>query len=188
MYIVQKCLTLPLIMWNLEALIQVKAFARQYGLVLTALWVASFLAIMYAPRTPLGSFLAVASPFLVGYLLVRFRNYALNGVISFRRGLTFSWYTFFYASLLFAVFQYIFFRYLDQGTMMTMLLSSVKALEPIYLENGISKAELDAGVSAIGQLSPIQLAFIFMIQNMFFGMIASFPIAFFARRSNTYRK
>lgn len=170
-------------MWNISALIQVKAFARQYGLVLAGLWIASFLSIMLMPGTPLGNLLALATPFLVGYLLVRFRNYALDGLISFRRGLVFSMYTFFYASLIFAVFQYVYFRYLDHGTMMNMLLGSVKMLEPAYTANGITKNELDMGIAAIQQLSPIELALVFMMQNLFFGVLMSFPIALFCRRS-----
>jgi hypothetical protein len=58
----------------------------------------------------------------------------------------------------------------------------MKTLEPVYIANGISKAELDAGVTAIGQLTPIELSFIFMMQNLFMGLIFSFPIAFICRR------
>lgn len=172
-------------MWNITPLIQVKAFARQYGLILAGLWIASFLSIMLMPGTPLGKLLAMATPFLVGYLLIRFRNYALDGVISFRRGLALSVYTFFYASLIFAVFQYVYFRYLDHGTMMNMLLSSVNILEPVYTANGMSKQELDMGVAAIQQLSPIELALVFMMQNLLFGVILSVPIALVCRRSSS---
>ncbi len=169
-------------MWNITPLIQVKAFARQYGLFMAGLWIASFLSIMLMPGTPLGNLLALATPFLMGYLLIRFRNYALNGEISFRRGLALSVYTFFYASLIFAVFQYVYFRYLDNGAMMNMLLSSMKMLEPVYTANGMSKHELDMGLAAIQQLSPIELAFVFLMQNLFFGVLISFPVALVCRR------
>ncbi len=94
-------------------------------------------------------------------------------------------YTFFYASLIFAVFQYVYFRYLDHGTMMNMLLSSVNILEPVYTANGMSKQELDMGVAAIQQLSPIELALVFMMQNLLFGVILSVPIALVCRRSSS---
>ncbi len=170
-------------MINVTALIQLKAFARQDGFLLFLLWIASFAVIVNNPASSWGSLLAMATPFYVGYLLARFRNFALDGVISFRRALAFSLYTFFYASLLFAVAQFVYFRYLDNGTFMTMLLTSVKALEPVYRAQGISMSELQQSLSMIGQLPPVETAFIFMMQNILIGAILSFPIAWIGKRT-----
>ena len=170
-------------MINVTALIQLKAFARQDGFLLFLLWIASFAVIVNNPASSWGSLLAMATPFYVGYLLSRFRNYALDGVISFRRALAFSLYTFFYASLLFAVAQFVYFRYLDNGTFMTMLLTSVKALEPVYRAQGISLSELQQSLSMIGQLTPVETAFIFMMQNILIGTLLSFPIAWIGKRT-----
>lgn len=170
-------------MINVTALIQLKAFARQDGFLLFLLWTASFAVIVNNPASSWGSLLAMATPFYVGYLLARFRNFALDGVISFRRALAFSLYTFFYASLLFAVAQFVYFRYLDNGTFMTMLLTSVKALEPVYRAQGISMSELQQSLSMIGQLTPVETAFIFMMQNILIGAILSFPIAWIGKRT-----
>lgn len=175
-------------MINITALIQLKAFARQDGFFLFLLWVASFAAIVMNPTSTWGSLLAMATPFVVGWMLVRFRNYALDGKISFRRGLAFSLYTFFYASLLFAVAQFVYFRFLDNGALTTMLLTSVKALEPIYKANGLSTGELQQSLTMIGQLSPLEIAFVFMMQNFFAGMILSFPIALFGKRKGGNRQ
>ena len=90
-------------MINVISLIQLKAFARQDGFLLFLLWIASFALIVHDPASSWGSLLAMATPFFVGWLLVKFRDYALQGVISFRRALAFSVFTFFYASMLFAV-------------------------------------------------------------------------------------
>lgn len=170
-------------MINVTALIQLKAFARQDGFLLFLLWIASFAVIVNNPASSWGSLLAMATPFYVGYLLARFRNFALDGVISFRRALAFSLYTFFYASLLFAVAQFVYFRYLDNGSMMSMLITNVKALEPIYRSQGISMRELQQSVSMIGQLTPIETAFVFMMQNILIGAILSFPIAWIGKRT-----
>lgn len=170
-------------MINVTALIQLKAFARQDGFLLFLLWIASFAVIVNNPASSWGSLLAMATPFYVGYLLARFRNFALDGVISFRRALAFSLYTFFYASLLFAVAQFVYFRYLDNGTFMTMLLTSVKALEPVYRAQGISMSELQQSLSMIGQLTPVETAFIFMMQNILIGTLLSFPIAWIGKRT-----
>ena len=169
-------------MINVTFLIQVKAFARQDGFFLFLLWLASFGAFIANPVSTWGSLLAMSTPFFVGWLLVRFRNYALDGAISFRRALAFCFYTFFYASLLFAVAQFVYFRYLDHGTLATMLMNSINTLEPVYKANGISTAELRQSMYLIGQLTPIEIAFVFMMQNIFIGFIISFPIAFFAKK------
>lgn len=170
-------------MINVTALIQLKAFARQDGFLLFLLWIASFAVIVSNPASSWGSLLAMATPFFVGYLLARFRNYALNGTISFRRGLAFSLYTFFYASLLFAVAQFVYFRYLDNGALMTMLIASVKTLEPFYRAQGISVNELQNSLTMIGQLTPIETAFVFMMQNLLIGAVLSFPIAWIGKRT-----
>ena len=47
-------------MIKLDNLIQLKAFARQDGALLSLLWTASFAAVIYAPQTPLGNILALA--------------------------------------------------------------------------------------------------------------------------------
>lgn len=113
-------------MINVIALIQLRAFARQYGFFLFLLWMASFVAYFTNPASSWGSLLAMSTPFVVGWFLVRFRNGALDGHISFRRGLVFSFYTFFYASLLFAVAQYVYFRFFDNGALLSMMLATVK--------------------------------------------------------------
>lgn len=169
-------------MINVTSLIQLKAFARQDGFFLFLLWLASFVVIVTNPTSSWGSLLAMATPFAVGWMLIRFRNYALNGTISFRRGLAFSFYTFFYASLLFAVAQYVYFRFLDNGGLATMLLSSVKVLEPIYKANGIPTADLRQSLTMIGSMSPLEVAFVFMMQNFFIGIVLSFPIAAWGQR------
>lgn len=170
-------------MINVTALIQLKAFARQDGFLLFLLWMASFAVIVNNPASLWGSLLAMATPFYVGYLLARFRNYALYGFISFRRALAFSLYTFFYASLLFAVAQFVYFRYLDHGTFLAMLTASMKTLEPFYRAQGISVSELQQSLAMIGQLTPIETAFVFMMQNILIGAVLSFPIAWAGKRT-----
>lgn len=175
-------------MINVVALVQLKAFARQDGFFLFLLWAASFAATVMNPMSSWGTLLAIATPFFVGWLLVRFRNYALDGKISFRRALAFSFYTFFYASLLFAVGQYVYFRFFDHGSLLTMLMDSMKVLAPMYQAQGISLGELQHSLAMIGQLSPIEVAFIFMMQNFLIGFILSFPIALFTQRKTTPRR
>ena len=115
-------------MIKVSALVQLKAFARQDGLILAVAWLASFALIMFSPQTPYGNLLAIATPFIVGWRLTKFRDNALDGVVSFRRAFAYSCYTFFYASLVFAMGQYIYFRFIDNGQMSNILTATMKEL------------------------------------------------------------
>lgn len=164
-------------MIKLENFIQLKAFARQDGALLSILWIASFAATIYTPQTPIGNILALATPFFIGWRLIKFRNYALNGAISFRRGFAYSIYTVFYASAIFAIMQYLYFRFLDNNMFMTMITETMEHIMPIYAENGFPVEEINNELRMMSELSPIQWAFMFMIQNIFIGFIIGFPIA-----------
>jgi uncharacterized membrane protein YhdT len=169
-------------MIDVVSIVQVKAFARQSGVFLALLWLASFAAMMYAPQSPWGSLLAITTPFLVGWLLKRFRDGALEGRISFRRSFAFSVLTFFYASMIFALGQYVYFRFLDHGAFLTNLLNDIKVIKEAYAQNGMSVKELEDGATLVGALSPIQLAFMFMMQNIFVGFVLSVPVALVCKK------
>ncbi len=160
-----------------EDIIQVKAFARQDGAFLSLLWIASFACIVYASGSSMGNLLMMATPFFVGWRLIKFREYALDGVISFRRGYAYSVYTFFYASLVFMLAQYLYFKFLDHGNFITMIQAAVNTLTPIYQQGGMNIQEIKDTVETMRTLGPMQWAFTFMMQNMFIGMVVSIFIA-----------
>lgn len=174
-------------MIDVASLIQLKAFARQDGFLLTLLWIASFLGTMMSPASSIGSMLALVTPFFVGWMLVRFRNEALDGRISFRRALAFSIYTFFYASLLFAIAQWAWFRFFDHGTFISLITANFNIIDQAYKANGMSTEQLKQGLNMLGSLSPIELAFIFMMQNIVMGVVLSIPIAALGKRKNVTR-
>lgn len=171
---------------NVMDLVQLKAYARQYGVVLALVWATSFLSIVFAPASVLGSLLALSTPIVVGWFLVRFRNDALDGHISFRRGFAFSCYTFFYASLLFAAVQFVYLRFFDHGAFMAMLGESLQTMEDVYRHEGAAALQavdqMKRTIAVIGQLSPLQLTFVIMMDNILMGVLLSLPIAFACRR------
>jgi len=170
---------------NVMDLVQLKAYARQYGVALALVWTASFLSIVLAPASVLGSLLALSTPIVVGWFLVRFRNDALDGHISFRRGYAFSCYTFFYASLLFAAVQFVYLRFFDHGAFMAMLGASIKTMEDVYRQEGAAALQaveqMKQTIGMVGQLSPLQLTFVVMMDNLFIGALLSLPIALACR-------
>lgn len=171
-----------------EALTQVRAFARQDGLILTLVWIGSFVSVLYIPQSVIGSLLAMATPFVVIWRLTKFRNNVLNGIISFRRSLAYSWLTFFYASLLFCLAQYIYFRFLDHGLFNSILITATQVVSETYQTQGFDTQDFKDAIERFMTLKPIQLSLIFMMQNIFMGTIMSLLIAALCMRRGPYKK
>lgn len=173
-------------MINVMNLVQLKAFARQDGVLLALLWACSFLAVMLSPGSALGSLLALSTPFVVGWLLARFRDGALDGIISFRRAFAFSCYTFFYASLIFAAVQFVYFRFFDHGNLMSMMMENLRVMEQAASTQGAvgktSIAQMKETAQIVGQLSPVQITFVIMMDNLLVGAFMSLPIALWGSR------
>ncbi len=165
-------------MINVAAFIQLKAFARQDGALLVLFWVASFLSYMYSPHAPWGQLLMLCTPFVVGWRMIKFRNYALDGHMSYRRAFAYSCYVFFYASIIFALVQYVYFRFIDTGQMNSMILDSIQTVAPYYRQQGMSDADIQATTDMMTGMSPLYKAFVFMMVNFLQGIAASVVLAF----------
>ena len=170
-------------MIRIEEVVQLRAFARQDGALMALVWIASFLFTVYVPQNGIGSLLAITIPFVLGWRLCAFRNYALDGIISFRRAYLYCVYTFFYASLVFALVQFAYFRFLDHGAFAQTLTDSIKLLMPMYEQNGLSKADVTQTITQMTMLTPIEWSFIFMMQNIFVGFVLSLPVAALCRKT-----
>lgn len=164
-------------MKNFEALIQIKAFARQDSLFLTALWLCSFLFMMYAPETGIGNLLLLATPILVIWRMIAFRNYALEGSMSYKRALGYTLYVFFYACLLFALLQFLYLEFIDSGQMLHFLQESVAKAKPIWLANGMSEEEVAEITRTINSFTSIDATFFFFMNGLFLSILSSFVIA-----------
>lgn len=171
-------------MINPTTLIQLKAYARQDGLFLGLFWTASFALTMLDPKAIWGNLLAMMTPFFMGWRLSAFRDEALDGVISFRRGFAHGIYSVVYASLVFALVQYVYFRFLDNGVFMGIINDGIMLIENIYKEQGISMTEITQTVEAMQSVTPVQWTFMLMMQNIFIGFFLAVPVAAFCKRSN----
>ncbi|MFR5269641.1 MAG: DUF4199 domain-containing protein [Hoylesella buccalis] len=108
---------------------------------------------------------------------IKFRNYALDGVISFARGLTYGCYCIFYASLLFALVQTAYFQFLDGGHFVQIMHQALQTMEDVYQQNGVDIKQAMETVDLMGTLKPIELAFVFMTQNLLLGALLSVIVA-----------
>jgi len=166
----------------LESLKQLKAFARQDGAILALVWIAAFLFTMRLPQSMVGNLLTLSTPFVVAWRLRAFRNNALDGEISYRRALAYSWHTFVYASLIFALAQYLYIRFYDPESLITMMRDSIHSFGAAYQQMGMNETQMQESVKLLGTLQPIELVFLFFTQNIFIGLFLSLIIAAFGMK------
>ncbi len=169
-------------MIRIETLVQLKAFARQDALLLALVWTASFACMTIVQAGIIGNLLALATPFVVGWRLTKFRDHALYGYISFRRAFAYCAYVFFYASLVFALVQFAYFRFLDNGAFAKMFADSMQVLAPFYEKNGMSRQDISHTITAVKMITPVEWAFMFMMQNIFIGAVLSLFLALVGKR------
>lgn len=166
---------------------QTKAFARQDGAILGAVWIASFICTMMAVNPTyqilglLSNLLILSTPFVVAKRLKYFRDVVREGHISFRHGLYYCIQTFFYATLLLTIVQYLWFRFMDTGLFMSQLQANYQMLAQAYQ---MTAQESKAFFDAITMMKPIAWASMFMITDLVAGAVLS-PIlaAIFAKKN-----
>lgn len=168
--------------------IQLKAFARVDGARLAVVWIASFGLYLSGLTNPLmmvvGMFLAVGSPFFAAYRLSYFRDKVRDGIISYGRAYAYSALTFFYAALLLALAQFIYFQYLDNGHLVEQIDTVLNNVETqtLLAQSGAQQA-IDEALTAFRTLRPIDLAINYLSTNIVMGLIMAFPIAACTKKS-----
>ena len=169
-------------------LIQLKAFARQYGLFMGLFWIASF-ACFICQTTPFITFLFDITIFLIpvvaAFFLRNYRDNILGGRISLLRGFVFLMMIFFYATLILAIGQWAYFEYLDNGRLITTITNRLNDPEFVTAigKMGMKKEEMLTGIRSIGDVRPIDFAFSFMWMNIVVGAVISWVTALMMRRT-----
>ncbi len=168
--------------------IQLKAFARQDGLLMGALWVVTlgcFVASMVSPILQLG-FIAglIATPIVAMSRLKNFRDNILEGNISFGRALLFCTMTMCYASLIAAAATLVYFYFIDNGMLMTTLTNnlSMPEVREAFLQAGMSTEEIDRQIEVVGQSRPIDFAFSIFFNCVVSSFFLALILALFGKR------
>ncbi len=163
-------------MISAEEYIQLRAFARQDGLMMGALWILAFgcfVGSMTMPALQIGFIIGfLATPFVMLYRLRHFRDKVVEGRFSYKRAVAFCAMTMAYASFILAAATMLYFYFIDNGMMMNTLRSNIDIPEvrQSLTQAGISAEELESQMDAISKSRPIDFAF-----SMFFnGIVSSF--------------
>lgn len=165
-----------------EEYMQLKAFARIDGALLSVMWIASFACYIAGLSAPLlmmcGMMLAVCSPLFAAVRLRKFRDGVRDGVISFRRGYAYTILVFFYAALLFAIAQFAYFQFIDEGYLVSRVMEMMDTVENRQVIQAYGMGDvLDGSLRQMAQTRPIDYALSYLTVNIVLGFVLGLPIA-----------
>ena len=168
---------------------QLKAFAHIDGAYLGVAWIVSFAFYIYGLTNPtlglLATLIAIGSPVLAALRLRKFRDYAREGVISFRRGVAYYVLMFLYASLLMALAQYVYFAFIDNGHLVSAYTDIMATPEAAMMMKayGIDAKQMSESISLMAQTDPIYIVLNILSMNVTIGIILSIPVAAILKRN-----
>ena len=125
----------------------------------------------------------IGGPFVGYYYVKTYRKQACGGYISFSHAWLFSMLMYVFAALLAAAAHYIYFRFIDQGfiisTYQTML-ANVRASDLPGVETYLE--QLSEAIDLMGALTPTDITIQLLSQNVFYGSLLAIPTALFVMR------
>lgn len=163
---------------------QARNYAAQYGVWVGAMWIASFFCYMGGLTRPLlanmGLLVVLLSLLFMGLLLRSFRRRVAP--LKFFRAWWMAWLTFLYASLITAIAQYLYFRYLDGGRLLNTYVALFKQPESRQMLAAMmpgqdTDALIQQTLNLLGSLSPIEITIELMMYNIFLGLLLALPVA-----------
>lgn len=165
-----------------EEYIQLKAFARQDGALLSLLWIGAMVCYIRGLTSPMSGMVAVllvvASPFYAANRLRKFRDGARQGIISFMRAYGYTVLTYFYGGLLLAVAVFAYFQFMDNGYLLGKLTEFVNTEQGRQVMNLYGMAEeISQGMEELSKLRPIDYAMNMLTVIISTGFILGLPTA-----------
>ena len=167
---------------------QLKAFARIDGALLAIVWIGSFALYIKGMENPMLGLISmvamITAPFFAARRLRKFRDFARDGVITFRRGYAYIVLAFFYSGLLFAVAQYVYFTYMDHGFLLAKFTEMANTPESVQL--GL-KDMMQQSLNDLATMRPIDIALNVLTIIIVAGFILGMPIAAFVQKKQGAR-
>lgn len=160
-------------------------YAMLYGTYMGLFWIAKFTLFPLGMSSPflllvfLGLTLYV--PFLGFRYTKSYRDHVLKGSINFLQAWAFNLMLYVFAAILTSMAHYIYFRFIDHGyiinTYETLLneVSSIPNTEE-YL------TQLKSNLELVKSMSPLDITFQLISQNIFYGSLLALPTALFAMK------
>lgn len=112
---------------------------------------------------------------------INYRNKYLNGYIEYGKAFTVGMLTALFASILLAVYTYVFFKYIDPGAMEEIMALS----EQKMMERGLSDMEIEQGMEMVKSFqTPGMYTFFALAGNFIVGIVISLVTAIFVKKEN----
>ena len=162
--------------------VQLKAFARQDGVLLALLLIGGFALYISGLTNPILGVMAMivilSSPFYAASRLRHFRDYGREGIISFSRSYAYTILLFFYAGVLLAIAVYLYFAFLDKGFLLSKMMEILQSPEgkQAIQTYGLG-AQMDENIRFISEMRPIDFALNILTINIISGIMLGIPIA-----------
>lgn len=161
--------------------------AMRCGTLLCVLWIAMYASCIIGFSIPMFSLLFllfyVASPFYAGYLATRYRKRECDNVMPFFQAWTFIAIMYICASLLSAVIQFIYFRFIDNGYLMQVVLQTTEVVKENPDIFGTLSVDLDTAVKEFQSLGIRDIVFSILSSNIMNACLLSPIIALFVKRN-----
>lgn len=167
---------------------QFHAFARVDGLMIGAVWVASFCCYVVGLGSEVlgivGNVLAILSPIMAYKRVKKFRDDVRDGILSFGRAVNYYILIFAYAAILLAFVQYVYFAFIDGGYLYHSYLTLFMKPEyqPLIKAYGLTIVQISEMMEEISQVPAMTLALNIFVFNLGVGILFSIPAALMACR------
>lgn len=161
--------------------------ARKLGLMLGLFYIIRFICIPLSMTYPglsvLYALMFVSAPFLYGYLTMIVREKKLNGNLSFKQGFLFLFNMIFCGTLLEALAQFIYFRFIDGRMLTKWYITNLTEFEnqvgtDAYIE------QMKEYVNTLSSLSAIDITMTMFTNSIIWTFIFSALIAVILRKNN----
>lgn len=167
---------------------QMRAFARWGGLKTGLLWLASFIFYIKGLSNPVLGMIAMGmaafTPFYAAFELRSFRDNAVGGIISFGRAWAYVAMMLFYACIIFALSQFVYFQWMDNGYFVEALSQAMTSQQNTDMLNQMGMMPMvQQSIDMLRQLRPIDLALNIMSTNLIVCLLIALPVAAIMKRS-----
>ncbi len=167
--------------------VSIQEQAMRFGTYMGVFWIIKFIFLPLGFSFPLLQLCFVLCTLFVpvlGYLYTRkFRNTCCGGTVSFSRAFLFTVCMYIFAAMLTAVAHYIYFQFIDQGFLMDMYRQQLnETMQMVQGDLANSMEQIMIAFDTVAALTPIQLTFQLISQNVFYGIVLSLPTALLTMR------
>lgn len=164
-------------------------YAMQYGTYMGIFWIIKFTLFPLGFTVPFLEFffllLTLLVPFVGYYFTKMYRDRICGGAITFGHAWVFATFMYMFSALLTAVGHFVYFRFMDNGFIVTSYLDMLHAVDKNQAASaglGSSLKQFEETINTLGSLRPIEITMQLLSQNVIYGSLLALPTALFVKK------